>query len=400
MPISQAGAFIYWIEYDGPNGERVKGRSGYFNVDPILKTKARTPILGDDQTVLPPEKGALLKDEYVNLPLNGLSVLTVVSKWMGPLDVWKQHFREAKERGYTMLHYTPLQERGESDSPYSIRNQMSYDPDLFGGHRVGEEEGTKKVEEILRVAREDYGLLGLTDVVLNHTANDTAWLREHPEAGSSPRQCLRLILTRYIGYSPANTPHLSPALELDTAILNFSEKLVEKGLPTKITSAKDLDIIIAELEKVVRGLDLWQYYVLDPAFEKAATESALSARNAEVWKGPDVKGKSVAELADIFRATKKIKGLGQFASRYGVHVDGNVAAGFVKAAYAGSDVKSNEALASAWQKVVNVLNVDLYKEWEEDTKVAIDQVKNRAKYLRLEENGPKGGAISKEYRLI
>jgi len=183
LPISHAGAFIYWIEYDGPDGDRVKGRSGYFNVDPILKTKARTPILGDDQTVLPPEKGALLKDEYVNLPLNGLSILTVISKWMGPLDVWKQHFQEAKERGYTMLHYTPLQERGESDSPYSIRNQMNYDPDLFGGQHIGEEEGTKKVEEILRVAREDYGLLSLTDVVLNHTANDTAWLREHPEAG-------------------------------------------------------------------------------------------------------------------------------------------------------------------------------------------------------------------------
>lgn len=86
-----------------------------------------------------------------------------------------------------MLHYTPLQERGEGDSPYSIRNQMNYDPDLFGGRRVGEEEGTKKVEEILRVAREDYGLLSLTDVVLNHTANDTDWLREHPEAGSSFR---------------------------------------------------------------------------------------------------------------------------------------------------------------------------------------------------------------------
>jgi len=204
-------------------------------------------------------------------------------------------------------------------------------------------------------------------------------------------------LTRYVGYSPANTPHLSPALELDTAILKFSENLVEKGLPTKIASAKDLDVIIAELEKVVRGLDLWQFYVLDPAFEKAATESALSAGNVEVWKGPDVKGKRTAELADIFRATKKMQGIGKFASRYGVHVGGNVAAGFVEAAYAGSDVKSHEALASAWQKVVDVLNVDLYKEWEEDTKVAIEHVKNRAKYLRLDKDGPKWGPISKEY---
>lgn len=185
LPISHAGAFIYWIEYDGTNGDRIKGRSGYFNVDPILKTKARTPILGDDLTVFPPEKGTLLKDEYVNLPLDGLSILTVVSKWMGSLDVWRSHFKEAKDRNYTMLHYTPLQERGESDSPYSIRNQMKYDPDLFGGQRLGEEEGLEQIENILKVAKEEYGLLSLTDVVLNHTANDSPWLLEHPEAGMS-----------------------------------------------------------------------------------------------------------------------------------------------------------------------------------------------------------------------
>jgi len=83
-----------------------------------------------------------------------------------------------------MLHYPPLEERGESDSPYSIRNQTKYDPDLFGGTDVGELEGSKKVAEILRVGREEYGLLALTDVVLNHTANDSPWLPEHPEAGN------------------------------------------------------------------------------------------------------------------------------------------------------------------------------------------------------------------------
>lgn len=193
MPISHAGAFLYWVEYDGPKGERITGRSGYFNIDPILKTKARTPILGDDLQVLPKGKGAKLKDEYVNLPLDGLSILTVVSKWMGPLTEWRKHFEEAKDRGYTMLHYTPLQERGESDSPYSIRNQMKYDPSLFGKN-LSEKESTKKVEEVLKVAREEYGLLSLTDVVLNHTANDSAWLVDHPEAGMS--FCTQNICTR------------------------------------------------------------------------------------------------------------------------------------------------------------------------------------------------------------
>lgn len=183
LPISHAGAFVYWVEYDGEDGQRVKGRDGYFNVDPVLKIKNRTSVLDDKHHVLPPGQGALLKDEYVNLPLDGLSILTVVSKWMGPIDKWRDHFAEAKERGYTMLHYTPLQERGESNSPYSIRDQMKYDPSMFCDS-LDSETGTERVKEVLRIAREEYGLLSLTDVVLNHTANNSSWLIEHPEAGA------------------------------------------------------------------------------------------------------------------------------------------------------------------------------------------------------------------------
>lgn len=183
MPISHAGAFVYWIEFDGTlPGERVKGREGYFNIDPALRIKSRTPILSDASKPLPISQGAVLQNELVDLPLDGLSILTVVSKWMGPLSEWKNHFAEAKDRGYTMLHYPPLQERGESDSPYSIKDQLKYDPSMFADP-VGPDGGKVKIEEILKLARDDYGLLSLTDVVLNHTANDSPWLVLHPEAG-------------------------------------------------------------------------------------------------------------------------------------------------------------------------------------------------------------------------
>jgi len=181
LPISHAGAFVYWVEYDGDDGERVEGRHGYFNVDPILKIKTHPQILDDSLQLLPPDQETL-QEEYVNLPLDGLAILTTVSKWMGPLKSWRKHFSEAKERGYTMLHYTPLQERGESNSPYSIRNQMRYDPTLFDT-LLGDDAGRERIEDTLRVAREEYGLLSLTDVVLNHTANDSPWLVDHPEAG-------------------------------------------------------------------------------------------------------------------------------------------------------------------------------------------------------------------------
>jgi glycogen debranching enzyme len=183
LPISHAGAFVFWLEYDGDaSGERVVGRKGYFNIDPALKVKSRAPILDANATPTPPSSGVILNDREVNLPLDALSILTVVSKWMGPISGWEKHFAEARDRGYNMLHFTPLQERGESDSPYSIRDQLNYEPSMFG-ENLERERGRVKIEQLLKVAREQYGLLSLTDVVLNHTANDTKWLVDHPEAG-------------------------------------------------------------------------------------------------------------------------------------------------------------------------------------------------------------------------
>lgn len=377
LPISHAGAFKYWVEYSGSNGERITGREGFFNIDPILKSKARSPVLSEDLKIPPPGQGAILSDKLVNIPLDGLAILTVVSKWMGPTEQWRPHFKEAKDRGYTMLHYTPLQQRGESDSPYSIRSQLDYDRTLFGTD-VDQEEGRMRIEEVLTVARDEYGLLSLTDVVLNHTANDTPWLVDHPEAG----------------FSPANTPHLTPAFELDSAIIDFSASLTTKGLPTIVHSESDVNVLIAAFDKAVRGLNLWQYYILDPAREKDSVSAALTAGTVEPWTGPNIKGKNVGDLADILRSEKKIMGFGQLASRFNVRVDGAIAAGFVQAAF--TDIRDNDALANAWVKVVDVLNVPLYAEWEADTEAAIGNVRNRLRYSRLDANGPKQGEITKE----
>ena len=82
-----------------------------------------------------------------------------------------------------MLHYTPLQERGHSDSPYSIRDQLKYDEAMFQNNTRKPDGGKAQVEQILKVAKEEYGLLSLIDIVLNHTADDSPWLVEHPESG-------------------------------------------------------------------------------------------------------------------------------------------------------------------------------------------------------------------------
>lgn len=383
LPISHAGAFVYWVEYDGGDSVgRVKGREGYFNIDPVLRTKARTSILPTSGSVLSAKDTFQVRpDASVNVPLDGLSILTVVSKWMGPISTWKQHFAEASQRGYNMLHYTPLQERGESDSPYSIRNQHAYDPSMFGAAKAADG-GRGKVEEVLKMAREEYGLLSLTDVVLNHTSNDSPWLAEHPEAG----------------FSPANSPHLTAALEIDTAIVDFSADLASKGLPTSINSQADVDTLMQHLADHLKTLNLWQYYVLSVDRERKQVQEALSSNNVRSWTGPSVAGKSNVELATALRLGQHVKGSGTYAGRFCVTVDPSVAAGLVKAAF--KDLTDAALLTDAWISVVDVLNVPGYEEWEEDTRVALDSVKNRLKYTRLDEHGPKLGEISRSSPLV
>lgn len=379
LPISHAGAFVFWVEYDGDSpGERVKGREGYFNIDPALRIKARSPILSPDSEILPPSSGAILKDNYVDLPLDGLSILTVVSKWMGPMSEWRSHFAEAKARGYTMLHYTPLQERGLSDSPYSIKDQFRFDPSLFSGTVPGDG-GQSQVKDILKVAREEYGLLSLTDVVLNHTANNTPWLIDHPEAG----------------YSPSNSPHLTPALELDSAIIEFSGTLKSRGLPSVVSSESDIATLMQALEVTVKELNLWQYYILDATRERESVKAALTSGKTTPWNGTNITGKSVIDLATVVRDTNLIRGYRLFGSRFSSNVDPAIAAGFIQAAF--KDISSPQDLAEAWGKVVDVINVPLYEEWEDDTKIAIDNIRNRIRYTRLE---LKGGEISKSSPLV
>ena len=188
LPLAQittAGAFEYYIEYDDTKtGKRIRCKSGYFSVDPILSIPARTSILDDKLAVLPVGKGGVVTDKEVNLPLDGLVIQSVIAKWMGPLAEWGPNLDLMSERGYNMIHFTPLQPRGASGSPYSIYDQLKFDPFLFG---KGDKDQIKTLKKWLDRIKKEWGILGLIDVVLNHTASDSYWLEDHPEAGKHTR---------------------------------------------------------------------------------------------------------------------------------------------------------------------------------------------------------------------
>lgn len=182
-------------------------------------------------------------------------------------------------------------------------------------------------------------------------------------------------------------------MELDTALLEFSAELESRGLPTTVSSEDDITRIVEGLESYLKERNLWEYYVLDVKQEQSAIKTALDKDDVVAWTGGNIVNKTVVELAHIIRDSGLIQGHGKLEKRFGTHVPGPVAAGVVKVAFI--NLTDTDALADAWVRVVDVLNVPLYEEWNEDTKVALDHVRNRVKYMRLEEHGPKLGPITR-----
>jgi glycogen debranching enzyme len=204
----------------------------------------------------------------------------------------------------------------------------------------------------------------------------------------------RLLLTTerdlFVGFSPANSPHLTPAWELDTAMIELSGKLASLGLPTKLESQGDLDRIGEAVQKVIEDLKLWQFYVLNVEAEKKAVGSAT----AKEWKGEDVSGKSDGELVEIVKRTNVLTGYRSYGGRFITKADPAVAAGFVKAA------RPNADASETWGKIADILNVDLYAEANDDAKAAKANIIDRLKYTRLDAHGPRLGEISASSPLI
>lgn len=79
-------------------------------------------------------------------------------------------------------------------------------------------------------------MLSLTDLVFNHTANESEWIQKHPEAV----------------YNVVNTPHLKPAYLLDRILWHLSldagqGKWLDHGLPTTISSEDHINVCCLHL---------------------------------------------------------------------------------------------------------------------------------------------------------
>lgn len=373
IPITTAGAFSFYTTYT-PLPE--------FDLKPVKAPEpTRTSVYYVD---IEPALSA----GSTKLPLDSLGVISVVSKFMGqyPGD-WQKHLRGISARGYNMVHFTPLQQRGESNSPYSIFDQLSWDKENFPN-------GEKDVAEMIKMMEEKYDLLALTDVVFNHTANNSEWLQDHPEAG----------------YNAETAPWLESALELDTALLEYGDKLAELGLPTDFKSGSDLDRVVGGIkEHVIDKIRLWEYFTCDVESDtKAAVESWKKGKTSlpdggfdkSIGGGVDsVKTWSLYQKADFLKNKGMLHGL-RIDGRYSRKVDPAVAAAVLTALHGryegGTETEATETMKS----ILNELNLPFYREYDQDVAAIKDQVKGRLQYTRLDANGPQMGPVTKQSPLI
>lgn len=325
----------------------------------------------------------------VRLPLDSLSIFSVVSKFMGNYsEDWNKHLKGVAQRNYNMVHFTPLMERGDSNSPYSVHEQLQFDHGCFPN-------GEKDVAQMISKMEKEYGLLGLTDVVWNHTANNSKWLEEHPEAG----------------YNIETAPWLESALELDNALLEFGEELGKYGLPTTLRNEDDLQRVIAGVkDHVLTRLNLWQYYVVDVERDTKITVEAWTQGLVEV-PGSRYGSFDVGSLEGVKNWPLKEKanfllghgftGANELGPRFGRGINTRVGAAVLTAFYGRYDSTSDKnAAAQSMVDILNELNEQFYKGYDADVATIQAQLYDRLRYVRLDENGPKLGAIGPKSALI
>ena len=305
---------------------------------------------------------------------------------------WEKHLKGIGQRGYNMVHFTPLTERGASNSPYSIYDQLQFDPLCFPN-------GEKDVARMLHTMETEHGLLGLTDVVWNHTADNSKWLQDHPEAG----------------YNVETAPWLTSALELDSALLAFGAELERYGLPTLLNSVDDLLKVMDGVKtQVINRLNLWEYYIVDVERDTQAIIKAWIAGKTNVPTA-EFGGSGIGGLEGVKDWTLKRKadfflehgftGASSLGPRYYRQVDPELGAALLTVLFGRHDSRvqgtaKSGVVSSEITEILNEINLSFYREYDADVAEIMEQVFNRTKYVRLDDHGPKLGAITRESPLI
>lgn len=291
---------------------------------------------------------------------------------MGPLAEWDKYYEIVRGLGYNMIHFTPLQQRGMSNSPYSIKDQLKLSDDLF--------KDEEELEASLKMMNTQFGIFGMTDIVWNHTACDSDWLIEHPEAG----------------YNLDNSPHLKVALDLDESILKFSSTLEFYGLSGNLKNEDDLlELMKVFKEKHLPKYQLWEYFVINVSSAEKELEDYIEKLGIE--DGQDTLVKPKILIKTLKEAESNDGKWDRFSN--GINLDAVVSfyskeIEIIKLCDRCERSHQLSMLLADYRKELDQLNLKKYQEYDEIIEVALRNIYNRAQYERIADHGPKLGKVS------
>ena len=192
----------------------------------------------------------IIKEEEIKL--NDIQLQTVLSKSLGKIEEFDQYFEEASKLKYNFIHFTPIQELGDSQSLYCHKDNNIINNCFFSNENLSEEEKLQSFTESLEKARSKYKLGSVIDIVLNHVSYDNEWVKKNPECG----------------FNLENAPWLNCSYALDKILINFSNAFCESKSNVKCqpycSNEKDLNDIMTEIKNLIDKENLFEYFIIDP----------------------------------------------------------------------------------------------------------------------------------------
>ncbi|XP_052470780.1 glycogen debranching enzyme isoform X1 [Carassius gibelio] len=346
LDLKISGSYQYYFGH----GDKEKSGGGYIVVDPVLRVGA---------------------DNHV-LPLDCISIQTYLSKCLGPLDEWLDRLRVTKETGYNMIHFTPLQTLGESRSCYSLADQLELNPDFSP---PGQTYTWTDVGNLVEKIKNEWNMLCITDVVYNHTAANSKWIKKHPECG----------------YNLVNSPHLKPAWVLDRALWHITcaiadGKYEDRGLPALIQNHEHLHAIRGVLwQDVFPKIKLWEFFQVkvEPMVEQFRDLLQSGAK-------PDRSKTEGKQQLKIIQDPQY--------RRFGNTVDMNSALEtFVPH---GNSPGAIEDCCNWLRRRLEELNNEQYHEIRHHQEQATNCIDGTVSYDRIADHGPKLGPVTRKHPLV
>lgn len=357
--LRMSGSFNYFFTIDESTCVKNANGQGYFLVDPVLK-------VGHDEQ---------------EITMDCLQVQTVISKLLGSFDQWEKRLIVARECGYNMIHFTPVQELGISNSAYSIRDQLRlspvYSPDSRVLHSMSD------LAALVKKMDKEWGVLSLTDLVFNHTAKDSPWLQEHPECT----------------YNLENSPHLRPAYIVDRILANFNKEVASgqweaKGVPAEVLHEGHLQAMRYVLQNdVFPKYALAQFFTCDidkvmRDFKRGIEENTVPPEKAgEVKLIQDPKYRRLQSTIDMAIA---LRCYNTDSCKCGGDEGPNV--------FSRQDriIKCSDALRDH----IYSLNMEKEKEVAGHIGTAIENFIANARYRYVEHSGPQLGTVTEDEPLM